>query len=65
MDDEASDSGESDAENDSEIRGIALELLPSVKGLIKSAAALIRRAKKLINGFNGYVNADRLFVYWM
>lgn len=40
------------SDDDSTISGPAIELLPSVRGLIKTAAALIRRTKKLVNDFH-------------
>lgn len=42
-----------DSDNDeTAIRGAAVTLLPSVKGLIKSSAALIRKTKKLVSSYS-------------
>nr|CAH0107016.1 unnamed protein product [Daphnia galeata] len=50
---------EIDSDDETTIRGVGLELHPSVRGLVKTAAALIRRTKKLISDFNG-VDQNRL-----
>jgi hypothetical protein len=44
---------EIDSDDETTIRGVALELHPSVRGLVKTAAALVRRTTKLVNDFNG------------
>lgn len=42
-----------DSDDDPDIHGIASELIPSVKGLAKTAAALLRKVIKLIDGYTG------------
>lgn len=41
-----------DSDNDPDVHGIASELIPSVKGLAKTAAALLRKVKKLLDVYS-------------
>lgn len=49
---DASANDEIDSDDETVIHGIGQELQPSVRGLVKTAAALIRRTKKVVNNFN-------------
>lgn len=42
----------SESDDDTAISGSALQLVPSVRGIIKSAAALMRRTRKVVSDFN-------------
>lgn len=56
---DASANDDIDSDDETVIHGIGQELQPSVRGLVKTAAALIRRTKKVVNNFNN-IDQNRL-----